>query len=67
MPLVMAAPPAASTPTSRAGVSTKPAKVPAALEPPPMHATTTSGSVPSTSRHCWRASSPTTRWNWRTM
>ncbi len=51
MPLVMAAPPAASTPTRRARVSTNPANVPAALEPPPMHATTTSGSAPaSTSR-----------------
>ncbi len=49
MPLVIAAPPAASTPTSRAPVSTKPAKVPAALDPPPMHATTTSGSEPSSS------------------
>ena len=42
-PLVAAAPPAASTPTSRAAVSTKPAKVPAAFDPPPTQATTTSG------------------------
>src|SRR6202035_4627694 len=33
-PRPMAAPPAASTPTNRAGVSTNPAKVPAALDPP---------------------------------
>ena len=45
MPLVTAAPPAASTPTSRAVVSTNPAKVPAAFEPPPTQATTTSGSA----------------------
>ena len=38
IPLVMAAPPAASTPTSRASVSTKPAKVPAAFDPPPTQA-----------------------------
>ena len=35
-----AAPPAASTPTSCAGVPTKPANVPAALLPPPTQATT---------------------------
>ncbi len=55
-------------PTSRAPVSTKPANVPAAFDPPPTHATTTSGSAPSRIvRHCPRASSPTTRWNSRTM
>ncbi len=47
MPSVAAAPPAASTPTRRARVSTKPAKVPAAFEPPPTHAITTSGSRPA--------------------
>ena len=41
---------------------------PIAFEPPPTHATTTSGSAPSSSsRHCRRASSPTTRWNSRTI
>ena len=45
-PVVTAAPPAASTPTRRAPVSTKPAKVPAALEPPPTQATTTVGVGP---------------------
>ena len=49
------------------GVSTKPLKMPIAFEPPPTHATTTSGSAPSSSRHCARASSPITRWNSRTI
>ncbi len=48
-PRPIAAPPAASTPTSRAAVSTKPAKVPAAFEPPPTQATTKSGSAPPSS------------------
>ena len=37
----------------RAPVSTKPAKVPAALEPPPTQATTTSGSAPSSRSAHW--------------
>ena len=69
MPVVMAAPPAASTATSADAVaSANPAKIPAALEPPPAQATTTSGSSPSSrARHCSRASSPMTRWNSRTI
>ena len=46
MPWPMAAPPAASTPTSCASVSTKPAKVPAAFDPPPTQATTAVGIAP---------------------
>ena len=54
--------------SARASVSTKPAKVPIAFEPPPTHATTKSGSAPPRiSRHCSRASSPTMRWNSRTI
>ena len=37
-----------------------------AFEPPPTHATTTSGTSPNNSMLCARASSPITRWNWRT-
>ena len=49
-------------------VSMKPAKVPMALLPPPTQATTYSGSAPPRiSRHWARASSPTTRWNSRTI
>ena len=60
--------PPASTPTSRAPVSTKPAKVPMALLPPPTHATTDVGvGAAEQPRHCTRASSPTTRWNSRTI
>jgi hypothetical protein len=40
---------------------------PAALLPPPTQAITTSGSFPSTSRHCARASSPMMRWKSRTI
>ena len=38
-----------------------------ALEPPPTHATTTSGSLPVRSRTCWRASTPMIRWKSRTI
>ena len=49
-------------------VSAKPAKVPAALDPPPTQATTRSGSAPSRlGGHCSAASRPTTRWNSRTI
>ena len=48
-PRPMAAPPAGSTPTSSASVSTKPEKIPMALDPPPTQATTTSGGPPSSS------------------
>ena len=45
-----------------------PAKIPAALEPPPTAAVTTSGIPPSRiAAHWCRASSPTTRWNSRTI
>ena len=54
-------------PPAAAEVSRKPANVPIAFEPPPTHATTRSGSVPRIARHCSRASSPTTRWNSRTI
>jgi len=48
--------------------STKPAKVPAVLEPPPTQATTWSGTALASSRAHWpRASSPMTRWKVRTI
>ena len=55
-PLRTAAPPAASTPMSRASESAKPAKTPAAFEPPPTQATTTSGVPTPSSRSCAAAS-----------
>ena len=49
-------------------VAAKPANVPAAFEPPPTQATTTSGTASgSSSAHWARASSPMTRWNSRTI
>ena len=60
--------PAASTPTSRTpGSSTKPANMPIAFEPPPTHATTASGSRPSASSSCSRASRPITACSSRTI
>jgi hypothetical protein len=47
--------------------SAKPEKMPMAFEPPPTQAVTTSGSRPSSSRHCSRASSPMTRCSSRTI
>ena len=68
-PRPIAAPPAGCTPTNSAVVSAKPEKMPMALEPPPTHAVTTSGTwpMPRTASHCARASSPMTRWNSRTI
>ena len=61
-------PPAGSAPTSSTpGRSANPEKMPMALDPPPTHATTTSGSPPVSERHCSRASSPMTRCSSRTM
>ena len=51
----------------RSASSTKGANMPIALEPPPTQATTRSGSRPSRSRICARASSPITRWRSRTI
>ena len=60
--------PAASTPISRTSASsTKPAKAPIAFEPPPTHATTASGSRPSTASICSRASRPITACSSRTI
>ena len=47
--------------------SRKPWNRPMALLPPPTQATTSSGSAPSRSRICARASSPMTAWKSRTM
>ena len=41
--------------------------MPIALEPPPTQARTASGSRPSRSSTCSRASSPMTRWKSRTI
>ena len=41
--------------------------MPIELEPPPVQATTASGSLPSAARNCSRASRPTTDWKSRTM
>ena len=46
MPRATAAPPAGSTPTSSASVSTNPENMPKALDPPPTQAVTTSGLLP---------------------
>ena len=55
--------PAASTPTILTPLSpTKGWNMPIALEPPPTHATTQSGSRPTCESICERASSPITRW-----
>ncbi len=43
------------------------AKMPIALEPPPTHAATASGSRPQRSSTWARASSPITRWYSRTI
>ena len=40
---------------------------PDAFEPPPTQATTASGSAPSASRSCSRASRPITAWSSRTI
>ena len=48
-------------------VGTKAVKMPIALEPPPTQARTASGSRPSRSSTCSRASSPITRWKSRTI
>ncbi len=68
-PWPTAAPPAGSTPTSSTlGSSTKPEKMPMALEPPPTQATTTSGSAAESGSSTGpRASSPITRWSSRTI
>src|SRR5271154_6343656 len=51
--------PPASQPTSRTPASGMKAwNTPMALEPPPTHATTTSGSLPVRSRTCWREPPP---------
>ena len=41
--------------------------MPIALDPPPTHASTTSGRLPVISTNCSRASMPTTFWKSRTM
>ena len=51
-PRPTADPPAASTPTRRVEVAANPAKTPAAFDPPPTHATTTSGRSTPSSRSC---------------
>ena len=66
-PFDTAAPPAASTPTRRALVLAKPAKTPAALEPPPTQATTTSGVPTPRWLSCSLASWPMMLWNSRTI
>ncbi len=59
-----AAAPAASTPTSAtSSSSTNPANSPMAFEPPPTQATTASGSRPTVSSACCRASRPMTDWS----
>ena len=59
--------PPASTPISRTpGAPTNAVNMPIALLPPPTQATTTSGSPPSRSAYCARASSPITRCRSRT-
>ncbi len=60
--------PDASTPISRTLSSFRNGwKMPMALEPPPMQATTASGSRPSSSATWALVSSPITAWKSRTM